>query len=316
MYQNPDSSASDPTGKPLSRRSLLNGAAALSVSALATAGLASIPARTLAAPKARTRPRSTSTQNLVFDYRPSQPTGWSPTLQPALGSAETVGTTIGGHTSSLNFSFNSKNYKISVLSLGQPRDSPDPVYESMPTDATVNFSQTLADRFGAHYSFDYLGGFKGKGEFSVQSYSVFVQEPTAADPALLYGLDMYFVYNPDLRAGDPGIHDSLQFIQVVNWLPPNGSQQPISYVDDSGRANPFYSIGGLTSINGGQAFNFVDAPHSGEMGRGPGGNGTLSTYPFTAEVFLVQDTGVKDAAGKDIIKVFGGIKYGWQVQSV
>jgi hypothetical protein len=35
-----------------------------------------------------------------------------------------------------------------------------------------------------------------------------------------------------------------------------------------------------------------------------------------AEVFLVQDTGTRDAAGKGVIKVFGGVKWGWQAQEV
>ena len=29
---------------------------------------------------------------------------------------------------------------------------------------------------------------------------------------------------------------------------------------------------------------------------------------FLAEIFLAQDTGIKDAAGKDIVNVFGGLK--------
>jgi len=27
-----------------------------------------------------------------------------------------------------------------------------------------------------------------------------------------------------------------------------------------------------------------------------------------------QDTGLKDAAGKDIVNIFGGVKWGWQLQ--
>src|SRR5215510_7854469 len=44
----------------------------------------------------------------------------------------------------------------------------------------------------------------------------------------------------------------------------------------------------------------------------PRGNATLSDH-FLAEIFLAQDTGIKDAAGKDIVNVFGGLKHGWQV---
>lgn len=45
---------------------------------------------------------------------------------------------------------------------------------------------------------------------------------------------------------------------------------------------------------------------------GAPGNATLSDH-FLAEIFLAQDTGIKDAAGKDIVNVFGGLKHGWQV---
>jgi hypothetical protein len=313
MHSNPDTSTSAPTGAPLSRRSLLRGGTVLGVSALATAGLASIPAVALAAP---TRRRPTPTRNLVLDYRPSQPTGWSAAFPPEPGEEEGVGATIGGHISSLEFPFNGKNYTISLLPFGQPGDSPDPVYESTPTDPTVNFKQALADKFGAYYSFNYVDGFRGRHELSVQSYSVFVNESTKPQEPLVYGVDMYVVHTPDPHHGDPGSHESLNFIQVVNWIPPNGSEQPLSYVDNSRRANPFYSIGGLTSIYGNKVVNFTDTPHRGQLGTGPGGDATLSPYPFTAESFLVHDTGIKDTAGKDVINVFGGLKWGWQVQSV
>jgi hypothetical protein len=65
---------------------------------------------------------------------------------------------------------------------------------------------------------------------------------------------------------------------------------------------------GLTSINGNQAVTFADIPQAG----GAPGNATLSDH-FLAEIFLAQGIGIKDAAGKDIVNVFGGLKYGWQV---
>lgn len=37
---------------------------------------------------------------------------------------------------------------------------------------------------------------------------------------------------------------------------------------------------------------------------------------FIAEVFLAQDTGVKDRAGKDIVTISGGVKWGWQATPV
>jgi hypothetical protein len=317
MHPIPDTDPAELTQPPLSRRSLLRGGTAVGLSALATAGLASVPAVALAAPATATGPQPRSDGHLVLDYRPSRPTGWSPTGQPEPGAPEPVGVTIGGHTPSLTFPYNGKTYQIKLLSFGQPGDSPDPVYENTPSDTTINFSKTLTGAFGRHYSFHYTGGFKGRHELRVQSYNVFVNEPTQNQPALSYGGYLYFVYTPDLRHGDPGIHDSLQFIQVVNWLLPSESQQPESYVDCAGRANPFYTIGGLTSIYGSQVFNFLDSPQHGIYAPGPGGgDDTLSPYPFMAEVFLVQDTGTRDGAGKDIVKVFGGIKYGWQVQPV
>lgn len=82
-----------------------------------------------------------------------------------------------------------------------------------------------------------------------------------------------------------------------------------STVDNGGHANPFYGpAGGLTSINGSQVFSFYDIPQDSVM-TGPG-----ATVPdqFTAETFLAQDTGLKDTTGKDIVNIYGGVKWGWQ----
>jgi hypothetical protein len=112
------------------------------------------------------------------------------------------------------------------------------------------------------------------------------------------------VYRPG--RGDPGIHSNLQWIQVINW--PQGPPPGIT-VDNAGRANPFYIAGGLTSIKGNPVVTFADIPQAG----GPAGNAAMSDH-FMTEIFLAQDTGTKDAAGKDIVNIFGGLKYGWQVQ--
>lgn len=37
---------------------------------------------------------------------------------------------------------------------------------------------------------------------------------------------------------------------------------------------------------------------------------------YLAEAFLARDTLTKDAAGKDVIDIYGAIKYGWQLQEV
>jgi hypothetical protein len=56
--------------------------------------------------------------------------------------------------------------------------------------------------------------------------------------------------------------------------------------------------------------NFHDIPQTSIAGGG------AVDDQFMAEVFLVQDTGTRDAAGKGVIKVFGGVKWGWQAQEV
>jgi hypothetical protein len=81
-------------------------------------------------------------------------------------------------------------------------------------------------------------------------------------------------------------------------------------VDNIFRANPYYPYTGLNSIYGTEVFNFHDIPQIGVMG-----NATLASQ-FMAETFLVRDTGVKDEAGKDVINVFGGIKWGWRVREL
>jgi hypothetical protein len=222
--------------------------------------------------------------HLVLNYRPSQPTGWGEGFTPS----------VGGHTTARDFTVQGIMYRISLI-------LPDPVYEDIPSDPTVKFQQTLAASFGAYYSFRYQGGFTGRNEFSVESNNVWVNQQ---GPGIMYGADLYLVYHPG--RGDPGIHSNLQWIQVIDW--PQGPP-PGRSVDNNFRASPFYIAGGLTSINGNQAVTFADIPQAG----GAPGNATLSDH-FLTEIFLAQDTGIKDAAGKDIVNVFGGLKYGWHVQ--
>ena len=42
----------------------------------------------------------------------------------------------------------------------------------------------------------------------------------------------------------------------------------------------------------------------------------LPSNRLVAETFLVQDTGKKNASGKDVVDIFGGVKWGWQLQPV
>ena len=242
--------------------------------------------------------------HLVMNYRPSQPHGW-----PAAGPDQGVGVTTGGHITSQNFTHNGRRYRIRLIPFDQPTDSPNPIYEDVPVDATTRFRRTLADALGAYYSFHYVGGLHGRGEFDVQSYSVHAVEQTEASP-LRYGADLYVVYNPYPGRGEPAIHPALRWIQVARSLGTAGPSE--STVDDGGRANPFYVSGGLTSIDGKRVFNFY---YGAETAPLPSGDAVLSDQ-FIAEAFLVRDTGIKDAAGRAIITVFGGIKYGWQVREV
>jgi hypothetical protein len=46
------------------------------------------------------------------------------------------------------------------------------------------------------------------------------------------------------------------------------------------------------------------------------GGKSLPPVLLAAETFLVQDTRMKDAAGKDIVNIFGGIKWGWRLRSM
>ena len=45
-------------------------------------------------------------------------------------------------------------------------------------------------------------------------------------------------------------------------------------------------------------------------------NNHLPPGVFRAEMFLAQDTGKRNAAGKDIINIFAGVKWGWQIHNL
>jgi hypothetical protein len=232
-----------------------------------------------------------------MSYRPSQPHGW-----PAVIAGQSVGMTIGGHVTARDFTRGGRSYRIQLLPL-------DPVLENSPTDSTIDFKAILAQAYGAHYSFRYLGGLRLR-RFAVQSYSVYVNEPTDSSP-LDCGADMYVVCEPDSHPGDPTVHATLRWIQVVRSQ--RTAASPRNYVDSNGRANPFCASGGITSIYGRRVLNF--AYGESVLPPGPEDDAVLSDQ-FIAEAFLVQDTGIQDAAGREIIHVFGGVKYGWQVSEV
>ncbi|HKZ13166.1 MAG TPA: hypothetical protein VJL81_04900 [Solirubrobacterales bacterium] len=269
-----------------SRRGLLLGGVAL--------GLTAVTARGIAAPLAFAAPRTHLP--LALDYRPAQPTGWT-----ANGRTSTVG----GHRAFRDFVVEDKPYRISLLGFRDPTDRPDPVYEAEPTDREVEFKKTLGKGFGSKYAFRYLGGFEGRSELSVQSYSVFVDPPTTGSPEMQFGADLYLVYTPDPHNSDPPIDDRLQWIQVVRSAAQG--MPTIRQVDNLWRANPFYLVGGDTSIDGRDVGSFFDAPES-------GGSGVDPTQSFLSELFLAQDTGRRDRAGRAIVNLSAGVKWGWQVE--
>jgi hypothetical protein len=218
-----------------------------------------------------------------------------------------MSTTIGGHAPVQDFTFQDKPHRVSVLQSG---DSWDPVYEDVPGDATLNFRKTLDAAMGAYYSFRYVG-FRGRNEFNVQSYGVFYTGPTEAVPETRFGGGLYVVYEPDLSRGDPLVHDSLHWIQVVTV---QGEPAMPPMADNFGRPNPYYVYGGLTSVYGKEVFNFHDISQLG-IQLAPGAAPSLDVR-FMAETFLAQDTGVRDAAGKVVVNIFGGIKWGWQTHEL
>jgi hypothetical protein len=307
------SASQSPNGPWISRRSLLQGAGALGLSAASSTWLR--PARALAAtasnPHSAVQPRLASADHLVLDYMPSQPTGWPPTGQLPQGRARNgVGVTIGGHVASMPFTYQGTPYQISLLAFGQPGNAPDPVYEPEPSDPTINFKGTLQKAWGAYYSFRYHGGFSGRSAISVQSYSVVGIEPTATHPQLSYGGDLFIVYEPDPTSSDPPINADLRWIHVDHS---QGRSSTESFV----RANPYYFPGGLTSVYGKPACSFYGAPVEGIAGKGltKGKGATPFSDMQMSESFLVHDTGRKDHAGKGIIDIYGGVKWGWQVQA-
>jgi hypothetical protein len=246
--------------------------------------------------KASTKGYKNSGQSahLVLDYRPSQWTGWE------------WGKTIGGHHSSREFTLAGHHYQISLLAFGQP-STRNPVYQSGPSDSAIAFKRTLERKFGAWYSFRYHCGLTGRNEFRVQCYSVF-----ASPKQLSFGAQLYLVYEPDWHAGDPPAEAQLGWIQVAQWHGAGGPG-PAPYVDNTECPNPFFISGGLISILGTRVFNF-DNPVTAQLT--PSTDSRVLSARYFAEVFLARDTATRDAAGKAVIEIFAGLKYGWQLQEV
>lgn len=300
------STSRSPDGPRISRRALLQGVGALGLSAAGSSLLR--PASALAA-----RPEQAAARHLLTNYLPTQPTGW-PAQQGRARNG--VGVTIGGHVASLPFTLRDTSYVVALMAFGQPGEAPDPVYEGEPSDPTINFKATLRKAWGAYYSFHYTGGLSGRSAISVQSYSVAVSEPTAAHPDLGYGCDLFCLYEPDPNSSDPPITADLRWIAV-------SYSHGRSSTEFAQRACPYYFPGGFTSVYGKPACSFYSAPNAGigvpPPGKGPttgAGSGPAISSQEMSETFLALDTGRKDHAGKGIIDILGGVKWGYQVQPV
>lgn len=292
------------SGSLASRRTLLHGGTLLGLSAATGVAPALRPpgARTARARTAGARTAGATTAaagHIFFDYKPSQVTGWSPPYSP----------TQGGHVGVSDFTWNGKPYRVSLLPFGQA-GTPHPVYEDKPQDTRVDFKRTLARKWGRYYTFRYLGGLDRGASFVVESYGAFHGQPPnpTRQAGVIIGADLYAVYHPGHSRSGPAVNSDLQFIQVVNYHIAPGLPESR---DDTDRANPFYGEGGgLTSINGNQSVSFSDFVREGFDSK------VLPANFFVAETFLAQDTRQKDAASKDIVNIFGGIKWGWQLRAL
>lgn len=246
-------------------------------------------------------PKKTASEALVTDYQPSQPTGWEPPYTPALG----------GHVPSRTLTYHRTSYRMALLGFGSSEKLPNPMYEPAPSDPQVAFTRTLTDEWGRYYTFEYHPGLPSGATFTVESYGVRIGRHAITSGAhatvsgLTYGGDIYFVYHPGSSLPQPAINSDLQFIQVLYNSVGTGSSTFV----DSMRHNPFYGEGGgLTSIDGNQTVNFDDFIHQTTGAR------SVPRTEYRAETFLTQDTGTKNTAGKDIVNVYGGIKWGFELE--
>jgi hypothetical protein len=240
---------------------------------------------------------SATSRHLETHYQSSQATGW-----PAPYS-----TTIGGHQSSVQVTYMHKTYRISLLPFGQPGRSPNPVYEAIPNNPDVAFKKTLAQEFGRHYTFSYLGGLPTGAQFVIESYGVRLYHERKG---LVWGSDLYAVYEPG-KTG-PAINRDLQFIQVYSTRYPSGGAA--SRVD-SPSFSPYYGEGaGLTTINGHQIVNFYDPGPGVLLPVSP--HGGVGPQVDRLETFLAKETGRRTAAGKEIVEIYGGIEWGFAFEVV
>lgn len=266
------------------------GVKVLAVCGVAGAVVAATIVLAASADARRARAGTAASAKLVARYKPSQPTGWEPPYNR----------TIGGHVVSKEVTYGKKKYRLALLGFGPANKSPNPVYEAVPSDPKVAFKKTLARAWDRYYAIRYRGALPRGAKFVVESNSVY--STTDFD----FGADVYVVYKPGRSRKYLPINSDLQFIQVVY----SNAVHPESFVD-SMRHNPFYGEGaGLTSIDGNQIVSFYDRPRLPILGKSP----RVQVDRF--ETFLAQDTGKKNSAGKEIVNIYGGVKWGFELRPI
>jgi len=191
-----------------------------------------------------------------------------------------LGVTYGGHTVATDFTVDDQQHRVSLVPA-------EPEYLATPTD---QLRQTLDAAFGTHYAFRFAR--HRSGPFSIQSYSVSVD-------SLSFGADLYVVHDTEPLTVARG---------TMRWLQVSQSSDGAPTVDGTGPANPFHPTGGSVSVNGTRVGNFSSRYAAPLMPP-------VRDFRFTAEAFLAWDSGVKDGSGREIVEVFGGVAYGWEVSS-
>jgi hypothetical protein len=179
---------------------------------------------------------------------------------------------------------------------------------------TLTGVDSRGSNFGTNFSYidnNQFAGATNNGtpELSVRSYSTFATSGAGV------GADFYITYTPQVGTNDP--RTGLHWLQIINtnwYYDPTVKKsfpgRQAEYVDVTpGSAAPFYDAG---NPPGDAGTNYL-------FDRPTRNSRLLATYtgalPLTwqADLFLVQDTGMKDANNKEIIKIWDGVEYGFQI---
>jgi hypothetical protein len=169
-----------------------------------------------------------------------------------------------------------------------------------------NNKDSLGHTFGNTYSLVAVPFSAPNNELTIKSYSTFAVTGGGV------GADMYVSYT-QVGGNDPAAA-SVQWLQVVadNWSitqAPQGPGNPEALVDVTAASNvPFYDQSYDANI--GSTYLF-DRPTR-DTTQLANYNGAFP-LTWTADTFAVVDTHTNDANGKDIIDVYGGFQWGWQV---